>query len=44
MALSGLNSSQSQEVSTGDDELTRYVIAGDAELVYPLAYRESHGT
>ena len=39
MVLSGLNSSQSQEI--GRDELTPYVVAGDAELVYPLAYRES---
>ena len=39
VVLSGLNSDQSQEI--GRDELTPYVIAGDAELVYPLAYRES---
>jgi poly(3-hydroxybutyrate) depolymerase/peptidoglycan/LPS O-acetylase OafA/YrhL len=39
MVLSGLNSTQSQEITR--DELTPYVIAGDAELVYPLAYRES---
>ena len=39
MVLSGLNSSQSQEINR--DELTRYVAAGEAELVYPLAYRES---
>jgi len=37
--LSGLNASQSQEISR--DELTPYVVAGDAEVVYPLAYRES---
>jgi poly(3-hydroxybutyrate) depolymerase/peptidoglycan/LPS O-acetylase OafA/YrhL len=39
MVLSGLNSSQSQEI--GRDKLTPYVTAGEAELVYPLAYRES---
>jgi poly(3-hydroxybutyrate) depolymerase/peptidoglycan/LPS O-acetylase OafA/YrhL len=39
MVLSGLNASQTQEI--GRDELTPYVIAGEAELVYPLAYRES---
>ena len=39
MVLSGLNSSQSQEINR--DELTRYAAAGEAELVYPLAYRES---
>jgi poly(3-hydroxybutyrate) depolymerase/peptidoglycan/LPS O-acetylase OafA/YrhL len=39
MVLSGLNSEQSQEITR--DELTPYVQAGDAELVYPLAYRES---
>jgi poly(3-hydroxybutyrate) depolymerase/surface polysaccharide O-acyltransferase-like enzyme len=39
MVLSGLNSNQSQEI--GRDQLTPYVLAGDAELVYPLAYRES---
>jgi polyhydroxybutyrate depolymerase len=39
MALSGLNSTQSQEINR--DELTPYVLAGQAELVYPLAYRES---
>jgi len=39
MVLSGLNSTQSQEI--GRDELTPYVTAGEAELVYPLAYRES---
>ena len=39
MVLSGLNSNQDQEISR--DELTPYVSAGKAELVYPLAYRES---
>jgi poly(3-hydroxybutyrate) depolymerase/peptidoglycan/LPS O-acetylase OafA/YrhL len=39
MVLSGLNSEQDQEI--GRDQLTPYVTAGDAELVYPLAYRES---
>jgi poly(3-hydroxybutyrate) depolymerase/peptidoglycan/LPS O-acetylase OafA/YrhL len=39
MVLSGLNSSQDQEIAR--DELTPYVTAGEAELVYPLAYRES---
>jgi poly(3-hydroxybutyrate) depolymerase len=39
MVLSGLNSEQDQEI--GRDELTPYVKAGEAELVYPLAYRES---
>ena len=39
VALSGLNANQSQEI--GRDQLTPYVIAGDAEVVYPLAYRES---
>ncbi len=39
MVLSGLNSEQSQEIAR--DQLTPYVTAGDAELVYPLAYRES---
>jgi poly(3-hydroxybutyrate) depolymerase/peptidoglycan/LPS O-acetylase OafA/YrhL len=39
VALSGLNSTQDQEI--GRDELTSYVQAGDAEVVYPLAYRES---
>jgi polyhydroxybutyrate depolymerase len=39
MVLSGLNATQSQEISR--DELTSYAQAGDAELVYPLAYRES---
>jgi poly(3-hydroxybutyrate) depolymerase/peptidoglycan/LPS O-acetylase OafA/YrhL len=37
--LSGLNASQSQEINR--DQLTSYVVAGDAEVVYPLAYRES---
>jgi poly(3-hydroxybutyrate) depolymerase/peptidoglycan/LPS O-acetylase OafA/YrhL len=39
MVLSGLNSNQDQEITR--DQLTPYVSAGDAELVYPLAYRES---
>jgi polyhydroxybutyrate depolymerase len=39
VALSGLNSEQDQEIAR--DGLTPYVIAGDAEVVYPLAYRES---
>ncbi len=39
MVLSGLNSTQDQEI--GRDKLTPYAVAGDAELVYPLAYRES---
>ena len=39
MVLSGLNSTQDQEITR--DELTPYVTADDAELVYPLAYRES---
>jgi polyhydroxybutyrate depolymerase len=39
MVLSGLNSPQDQEIAR--DQLTSYVVAGDAELVYPLAYRES---
>jgi poly(3-hydroxybutyrate) depolymerase/surface polysaccharide O-acyltransferase-like enzyme len=39
MVLSGINSNQEQEI--GRDQLTSYAIAGDAELVYPLAYRES---
>jgi polyhydroxybutyrate depolymerase len=37
--LSGLNSNQNQEIAR--DELTPYVSTGKAELVYPLAYRES---
>ncbi|MGH3246754.1 MAG: acyltransferase family protein, partial [Trebonia sp.] len=39
MVLSGLNSDQNQEI--GRDKLTPYATAGEAELVYPLAYRES---
>jgi poly(3-hydroxybutyrate) depolymerase/peptidoglycan/LPS O-acetylase OafA/YrhL len=39
VALSGLNSTQDQEI--GRDGLTPYAVAGDAEVVYPLAYRES---
>jgi poly(3-hydroxybutyrate) depolymerase/surface polysaccharide O-acyltransferase-like enzyme len=39
MVLSGLNSEQDQEISR--DGLIPYVTAGDAEVVYPLAYRES---
>ena len=39
VVLSGINSTQDQEI--GRDQLTSYVRAGDAELVYPLAYRES---
>ena len=39
MVLSGLNAPQSQEITR--DQLTPYVSAGQAELVYPLAYRES---
>jgi poly(3-hydroxybutyrate) depolymerase/peptidoglycan/LPS O-acetylase OafA/YrhL len=39
MVLSGLNSTQDQEITR--DELTPYVSSGKAELVYPLAYRES---
>jgi len=39
MVLSGINSTQDQEI--GRDQLTSYAIAGDAEVVYPLAYRES---
>jgi poly(3-hydroxybutyrate) depolymerase/peptidoglycan/LPS O-acetylase OafA/YrhL len=39
VALSGLNSEQNQEIAR--DGLTPYVIAGEAEVVYPLAYRES---
>jgi poly(3-hydroxybutyrate) depolymerase/peptidoglycan/LPS O-acetylase OafA/YrhL len=39
MVLSGLNAEQDQEIVR--DELTPYVSAGEAELVYPLAYRES---
>jgi poly(3-hydroxybutyrate) depolymerase/surface polysaccharide O-acyltransferase-like enzyme len=39
MALSGINSTQQQEI--GRDQLTSYATAGEAEVVYPLAYRES---
>jgi surface polysaccharide O-acyltransferase-like enzyme len=39
MMLSGLNSEQDQEISR--DGLVPYVQAADAEVVYPLAYRES---
>ena len=39
MVLSGLNSPQNQEIAR--DGLTPYVTGDDAELVYPLAYRES---
>lgn len=39
VVLSGLNSEQYQEINR--DGFTSYVQAGDAELVYPLAYRES---
>jgi poly(3-hydroxybutyrate) depolymerase/peptidoglycan/LPS O-acetylase OafA/YrhL len=39
IVLSGLNSEQDQEIAR--DELRPYVSAGQAELVYPLAYRES---
>jgi poly(3-hydroxybutyrate) depolymerase/peptidoglycan/LPS O-acetylase OafA/YrhL len=39
MVLSGLNANQPGEITR--DQLTSYAIAGDAELVYPLAYRES---
>jgi polyhydroxybutyrate depolymerase len=39
MVLSGLNSEQDQEISR--DGLVPYVQAGEAEVVYPLAYRES---
>jgi polyhydroxybutyrate depolymerase len=39
MMLSGLNSEQDQEISR--DGLLPYVQTGDAEVVYPLAYRES---
>ena len=39
VALSGLNAEQYQEV--GRDELLPYAAAADAEVVYPLAYRES---
>jgi len=39
VVLSGLNSEQYQEINR--DEFTSYVKAGAAEVVYPLAYRES---
>ena len=39
VVLSGLNSNQNQEITR--DELAPYVSSGKAELVYPLAYRES---
>jgi len=39
MVLSGLNANQPGEITR--DQLTSYAIAGDAEVVYPLAYRES---
>jgi polyhydroxybutyrate depolymerase len=39
VALSGLNAEQSQEITR--DEFTSYATAGEAEVVYPLAYRES---
>src|SRR5262249_33714664 len=39
MVLSGLNAEQDQEINR--DGLLPYAQAGDAELVYPLAYRES---
>jgi poly(3-hydroxybutyrate) depolymerase/peptidoglycan/LPS O-acetylase OafA/YrhL len=39
IVLSGLNARQDQEITR--DELTPYVSAGKAELVYPLAYRKS---
>ena len=39
MVLSGINSTQEQEI--GRDQLTSYATAGEAEVVYPLAYRES---
>jgi poly(3-hydroxybutyrate) depolymerase/peptidoglycan/LPS O-acetylase OafA/YrhL len=39
LVLSGLNAEQPQEITR--DQLTPYVSAGKAELVYPLAYRES---
>jgi poly(3-hydroxybutyrate) depolymerase/peptidoglycan/LPS O-acetylase OafA/YrhL len=39
MVLSGLNSTQKEEI--GRDQFTSYMLAGEAELVYPLAYRES---
>ena len=39
MVLSGINSTQEQEI--GRDQFTSYATAGEAEVVYPLAYRES---
>ncbi|MGH2927691.1 MAG: hypothetical protein ACRDL8_05770, partial [Solirubrobacteraceae bacterium] len=39
VALSGLNAEQDQEINR--DTFLPYVRSGDAELVYPLAYRES---
>ncbi len=39
MVLSGLNAGQQQEITR--DEFLPYATAGEAELVYPLAYRES---
>jgi poly(3-hydroxybutyrate) depolymerase/surface polysaccharide O-acyltransferase-like enzyme len=39
MVLSGLNANQPGEINR--DQLTSYAIAGDAEVIYPLAYRES---
>ncbi len=39
VVLSGLNATQNQEISR--DYFLPYVQAGEAELVYPLAYRES---
>jgi poly(3-hydroxybutyrate) depolymerase/surface polysaccharide O-acyltransferase-like enzyme len=39
MVLSGLNAEQPQEITR--DQLTPYVSSGQAELVYPLAHRES---
>jgi poly(3-hydroxybutyrate) depolymerase/peptidoglycan/LPS O-acetylase OafA/YrhL len=39
MVLSGLNANQQGEINR--DQLTSYAIAGDAEVIYPLAYRES---
>jgi poly(3-hydroxybutyrate) depolymerase/peptidoglycan/LPS O-acetylase OafA/YrhL len=39
MVLSGINSTQEQEI--GRDQFTSYATSGEAEVVYPLAYRES---
>jgi poly(3-hydroxybutyrate) depolymerase/peptidoglycan/LPS O-acetylase OafA/YrhL len=39
VALSGLNANQPGEITR--DYFLPYVLAGDAEVVYPLAYRES---